>query len=121
MTERAMMALYDAKHRLPLPNGFWLQKDDDNQWQVGCHIMFLGYNISTNVPCGADGSFDGCLRDFANGMWPRLTDDERKIVEHWRPSPDNPICRCTGNTVCEYHALIEIIDRLTGSRDVPAP
>ncbi len=33
--ERAMMALFDRGTRLMLPNGYWVQKDDDNRWQVG--------------------------------------------------------------------------------------
>jgi hypothetical protein len=44
----------------------------------------------------------------------KLTAEEQVIVASWRPSEKNPICRCSGDHICEYHALIAIIDRLTG-------
>ena len=113
MTERAMMALFDAGHRLSLPNGYWLRKDDDNIWQVGQGVAYLAFNIATNVPCGKDGSFDGQALEFAKAMRPRLTEQERAIVAHWRPSEVNKICRCVADITCEYHALTAIIDRLT--------
>ena len=42
-----------------------------------------------------------------------LSEGERKIIEKWRPSETNPICQCHGGSVCGYHALTAIIDRLT--------
>ena len=119
MTERALMALFDAGHRLSLPNGYWVRKDDDNIWQVGQGVAYLAFNIQTNVPCGRDGSFDGQALEFVKAMRPRLTEQERAVVEHWRPNINNKICRCVADQTCEYHALTAIIDRLTDANPSP--
>lgn len=68
MTDRAMMALYDEKHRIDLPGGYWLQKDDDNQWQIGCGDMFLAFSVISNVPVGKGGSLDADVKRFAEAM-----------------------------------------------------
>jgi len=68
MAERALMALFDAKHRLDLPNGYWLEKSDDNQWQVGKDGGYLACSLISNVPVGAGGSFDGEAKRFADAM-----------------------------------------------------
>jgi hypothetical protein len=68
MTKRPMMALFDRKHRLELPGGYWLQKDDDNQWQIGCEEMALGVSFVSNVPVGEGGSTDGKAQRFAEAM-----------------------------------------------------
>lgn len=44
----------------------------------------------------------------------QLTEAEAKVVAYWRPSETNQTCECAGNYVCAPHALVKIIDRLTG-------
>ena len=66
-----------------------------------------------------NGSFDGQALDFVKAMRPRLTEQERAVVAHWRPSEINKICRCVADVTCEYHALIAIIDRLTDANPSP--
>lgn len=71
---RARMALYDAGHTLPLPGGFWLRKDDDNQWQIGGPFggnayVYWAMNVSGNVGVGPGGSCDMQVRDLAAGLW----------------------------------------------------
>jgi hypothetical protein len=68
MTERAMMALFDVGHRLSLPGDYWIQKSDDNRWQVGKGEMFLGFSLDTNVPCGPGGSFDAEAQRFSEEL-----------------------------------------------------
>lgn len=65
---RALMALFDRRHRLDLPGGYWLEKDDDNVWQVGQGEMQLGYQLGTNVLVGPGGSFDSEAERFADAM-----------------------------------------------------
>ncbi len=62
------MAVFDRRHRLALPGGYWLQKDDDNRWQVGQGRMFLALHISCNVPVGDGGSIDAAIKEFAEAM-----------------------------------------------------
>ncbi len=65
---RAEMARFNRRHRLQLPGGFWMQKDDENQWQIGRYERFLAFHLSSNVPCGPGGSFDAEAEDFAKAM-----------------------------------------------------
>lgn len=69
---RALMALFDENHRLELRNGYYLQKQDDNQWQIGgpCGdiICLLSMHISGNVPVGRGGSMDSEIKAFADAM-----------------------------------------------------
>lgn len=66
-------ALFGVGHRLPLPNGYWLQKDDENKWQIGGPFggtadVFLALNVSGNVPVGPGGSLDEEIKEFAEGL-----------------------------------------------------
>ena len=70
--DRAMMALYDAGHKIDLPNGYYLKKRDENTWQVGGPLgiqsYLLGFQITSNVPVGPQGSMDSQIRQFAVAM-----------------------------------------------------
>jgi hypothetical protein len=68
MSDRALMAMFDRGERLNLPGGYWLQKDDNNRWQVGRGKMFMGFNLSSNIPVGPGGSMDHEIREFAEAM-----------------------------------------------------
>jgi hypothetical protein len=68
-----MMALFDVGHRLQLSGGYWLQKTDDNRWQVGAGDVFLGFSLDTNVPVGPGGSFDREANEFAEAMCAAVT------------------------------------------------
>jgi hypothetical protein len=72
MTDRTLMALFDPGHRLSLPGGYWMQKDDDTRWQIGQQIgegeMFLGFSLEANVHFGVGGSFDSEAKRFADAM-----------------------------------------------------
>jgi len=65
---RALMAIFDRGHRLALPNGYWVQKNDDNRWQIGYERMFLAFHLSGNVPVGPGGSMDHEVQRFVEAM-----------------------------------------------------
>lgn len=72
MSERALMALFDTGHRLELPGGFYLQKRDDNAWEVGGLIgdtrALMGMQIGSTIPVGRGGSMDCEIKRFADAM-----------------------------------------------------
>ena len=64
---------FQVRHRLPLPNGHWLEKSDENRWQIGGPIggtpdCYLGMNISGNVKVGRAGTMDHSIKEFADAM-----------------------------------------------------
>lgn len=66
-------ALFHPGHRLPLPGGFWLQKDDENHWQIGGPMagtadVFWAMQVQGNVPVGRGGSMDHSMLDFSNAL-----------------------------------------------------
>lgn len=70
---RAMMALFDVGHRLPLPNGHSLEKQDEDMWQVrgpmgGTPDVYLAMVITGTVRVGDGGSMDSAAKDFADAM-----------------------------------------------------
>jgi len=72
MTEKALMALFDEGHRLELPSGYYLQKRDENTWHIGGPLggisCLLGFQITSSVPVGRDGSMDHEVKRFAEAM-----------------------------------------------------
>ncbi|TIW56706.1 MAG: hypothetical protein E5V54_11345 [Mesorhizobium sp.] len=84
MSDRALMALFDQRQRLELRGGYWIEKEDDNQWQIGQGRMALGYSLTTNVPVGKGGSFDAEAKRFAEVMQGRAPADQAE-------APDMPI------------------------------
>src|SRR5262245_9568285 len=68
MTKRATMATHDAKDRLALPGGYWLEKQDDNGWWIGRGDLNLALKIGPNVPVGKGGSIDSEIEQFAAAM-----------------------------------------------------
>ena len=96
--ERTLMALFDTGHRLSLPSGYWLSKDDDNKWQVGHGESYLAFHIATNLPCGKGGSFDSEAQEFAKLMLDPIVevaaflDRLAKRIQPWMEWDDgNPI------------------------------
>lgn len=73
MVDRAMMALFDERHRLKLPSGYSLEKTNENSWEVlgpvgdGADI-YLAFHIAGNVPVGRGGSMDHEIKRFAEAM-----------------------------------------------------
>ena len=72
MTDPALMTSFAPGHRLNLPAGYWMQKDDDTRWQIGQKAgegeMLLGFSLEANAHLGAGGSFDSEAKRFANAM-----------------------------------------------------
>jgi hypothetical protein len=68
MAERTLMALFDPKHRLELPGGYWLEKQDDDGWWIGQGGMNLALKITANVPVGKGGSIDHSINAFVAAM-----------------------------------------------------
>lgn len=86
MTERALMALFDRWCRLYLPSGYWVQKDSEDRWQIGCDDMFLGFSIASNMPVGRGGSMDyeiALFVDMMNGRASPATD--QTLIEDQHP------------------------------------
>ena len=71
MTGRATMAMYDPNHRLALPGGYWLEKQDDNGWWLGRGELNLALKIVPNVRVGEGGSIDSEIDEFARAMTAR--------------------------------------------------
>lgn len=73
MVDRAMMALFDKRHRLSLPGGWWLEKSDDDVWNIGGPLgdepdVYLAMIITGSVPVGPGGSMDADVKTFADAM-----------------------------------------------------
>jgi hypothetical protein len=72
MTDPALMTLFAPGHRLNLPAGYWIQKDDDTRWQIGQKVgegeMLLGFSLEANARFGTHGSFDSEAMRFAEAM-----------------------------------------------------
>lgn len=72
--KRAIMSMFDVGHRLPLPNGFWLQKDDENIWQIGGPMagtpdVFWAMIVRGTVPVSeAGGSMDWAMSKFSDAL-----------------------------------------------------
>jgi hypothetical protein len=68
MTERTLMAMYGPNDRLALPGGYWLEKQDDKGWWLGCGQLNLALKIVLNVRIGEGGSIDSEIKQFAEAM-----------------------------------------------------
>lgn len=68
------MALFDVGHKLPLPNRFWLRKDDENQWQVGGPMagmpdVYWAMILRGTVPVSeGGGSMDWQMKQFSDAL-----------------------------------------------------
>lgn len=110
MSGKAVMALFDERHRINLSGGWYLEKQDDNQWQIGgpCGDItcLLGMHITGNVPVGVGGSMDSEVKKFAEAMNDGM---DRAAAALWRAeNPDKSVFACNADEKERYRQRIRV-------------